>query len=57
MEPTSKDNQLVTNPFGEQVYMKPEIVNGQQIGITECCRYGEPCELHYWIVHKGLPLI
>jgi hypothetical protein len=37
---------LVTNPFGERVWLKPCIVDGVRYGITDCCSEDEPCERH-----------
>lgn len=37
---------LITNDFGERVWLKPLIVKGKRIGITDCCFEGEECEYH-----------
>lgn len=42
-----KEDTLVTNRFGERVWLKP-LTNeaGKQIGITECCPEDAPCSKH-----------
>jgi hypothetical protein len=37
---------VVTNPFGERVWLKAAIDNGKRIGITECCPEHDPCPHH-----------
>lgn len=38
---------LVTNPFGERVWLKAAYdKDGKRIGITDCCLAEEPCERH-----------
>jgi hypothetical protein len=49
---------LVTNDFGERVWLKPLLVNeryeedpnGRRIGITDCCFEDVPCEHHAALV-------
>ncbi len=41
-----KAGDLVFNHFEEWVWLKPLIRDGEQIGITECCRFHEHCPLH-----------
>jgi hypothetical protein len=41
-----KEDMAVTNPFGEEVWLKPLIVNGERIGITDCCFVSDPCPRH-----------
>lgn len=42
-----KEDTLVTNDFGERVWLKP-LLNEQesQIGITDCCEESDPCSRH-----------
>jgi len=37
---------LVTNPFGERVWLKSLYENGRRIGITDCCHEDDPCTYH-----------
>ena len=38
---------LIKEPInGEYWWLKPYILNGERIGITECCEYGIECEHH-----------
>lgn len=37
---------LVTNHFGDRVWLKAIIDDGKQTGITDCCFESEPCEHH-----------
>lgn len=40
-------DQLVTNDFGERVWLKPLFNEvGERIGITDCCFADSPCERH-----------
>jgi hypothetical protein len=41
-----KEDMLVTNHFGDRVWLKPCIQDGKRIGITDCCFAEEPCERH-----------
>ena len=34
------------NHFGEHVWMKALIRDGERIGITECCEFDAPCDHH-----------
>lgn len=40
------EDDLVTNPFGDDVWLKPLVVNGRRIGITDCCFADDPCSRH-----------
>jgi len=37
---------VVTNDFDERVWLKPLIVDGKRIGITDCCFETNPCPRH-----------
>lgn len=40
-------DQLVTNPFGERVWLKACFdENGVRIGVTDCCHAATPCSRH-----------
>lgn len=41
-----KEDMKIVNDFGEHVWLKPFIVNGKRIGITDCCFVSEPCPRH-----------
>lgn len=36
----------VVNHFGDRVWLRPFIVDGERVGITECCFADEPCDRH-----------
>ena len=46
-----KEDMKVINPFGEHVWLKPYVKNGQRIGITDCCFVSEPCSHHKTMQH------
>jgi hypothetical protein len=49
-------DQLVTNPFGERVWLKACLdERGNRIGVTDCCEADEPCDHHAAIAAKGPP--
>ena len=48
-----KEDMLITNDFGELVWLKPLFVDGKRIGITDCCFEEEPCEWHAVFRDKG----
>ena len=40
-------NQIITNCFGERVWLKPALdESGKRIGITDCCSVDDPCPVH-----------
>lgn len=41
-----RPGQVVTNHFGDRVFLKAAIEAGRQIGVTECCFVDDPCPLH-----------
>lgn len=41
-----RENMVIVNYFGETVWLKPLIVNGKRIGITDCCLAENPCIRH-----------
>lgn len=49
-----REDMIVTNDFGERVWLKPLLVNeryeedpnGRRIGITDCCFADDPCLRH-----------
>ena len=41
-----KADQRVINDFDEDVWLKPFVLDGKRIGITECCFADNPCERH-----------
>jgi len=42
-----REDMAVTNPFGEEVWLKPAYdAAGERIGITDCCQVDEPCPRH-----------
>lgn len=41
-----REDQLATNHFGDRVWLKPCIVDGKRVGITDCCFAESPCERH-----------
>lgn len=41
-----KENMKVVNAFGEEVWLKPLILEGKRIGITDCCFASSPCLRH-----------
>lgn len=47
-----KADTLVTNYFGEVVWLKPCYLNGKRIGITDCCFVDDPCERHKDFSHS-----
>jgi hypothetical protein len=44
---------LVTNDFDERVWLKPLIVDGKRIGITDCCFEDNPCDHHKRLAATG----
>jgi len=46
------EDQLVTNHFGDRVWLKPLIQDGKRLGITECCYEEAPCERHTQTVNE-----
>jgi hypothetical protein len=40
------EDMVVTNDFDERMWLKPLIVNGKRIGITDCCFESDPCPRH-----------
>jgi len=44
-----KEDMLVTNHFGEHVWLKPCFIDGKRIGITECCFADDPCQHHLFM--------
>ena len=40
------EDMVVTNDFDERVWLKPLIVEGKRIGITDCCFEDDPCPRH-----------
>ena len=46
-----KEDMLITNDFGERVWLKPCIVDGKRVGITDCCPEDNPCEHHIQKLH------
>ena len=45
---------VVTNAFGERVWLKPMIVDGKRIGITDCCCAAFPCDRHREVANQVL---
>jgi len=41
-----KEDMKVLNAFGEHVWLKPLLVDGKRIGITDCCFVSDPCDHH-----------
>lgn len=41
-----KEDMHVVNDFGEHVYLRPCILNGVRVGITDCCVFDDPCPRH-----------
>ena len=41
-----KEDMKVVNPFGDYVWLKPLYVEGERLGITDCCFVANPCEYH-----------
>jgi hypothetical protein len=41
-----REGMLVKNHFGDWVWLKPCVVDGQRIGITDCCFAMHPCRQH-----------
>lgn len=42
-------DQLITNPFGERVWLKESFLDGKRTGITDCCEAEYPCDWHQQI--------
>ena len=40
------EDMLVTNHFGERVWLKPCFDGATRIGITDCCHAADPCDWH-----------
>lgn len=42
-----KADMCVQSPeHGKFIFLKPLYINGEQVGLTECCLKTEPCERH-----------
>lgn len=41
-----RPDQVVTNHFGQRVWLRERFQGEQQIGITDCCFADDPCEWH-----------
>ena len=44
---------LITNDFGERVWLRPLLANGVRIGITDCCFEDDPCHRHASLAEGG----
>ena len=44
---------VVVNDFDETVWLKPLIVDGKRIGITDCCFADNPCDYHKHLSAPG----
>lgn len=44
---------VITNPFGERVWLKEYYANGKRIGITDCCPEDLPCDWHLALAKSG----
>ena len=40
------EDMVVLNYGGERVWLKPRLLDGVRIGITDCCPEATPCERH-----------
>ena len=47
------EDMVVTNDFDERVWLKPLIVDGKRIGITDCCFESDPCPRHREMANAG----
>jgi|GEM_PF-5449322 len=41
-----REDMIVTNHEGERVWLKPCVVQGKRLGITDCCLADDPCDYH-----------
>ncbi len=41
-----KPDMVITNYAGERVWLKEAYLNGQRVGVTDCCLADDPCDWH-----------
>lgn len=49
------EDMVITNCAGERVWLKPCVLDGKRIGITDCCLEDDPCEHHARLTHQAIP--